>query len=59
MIRLDTAAITVPVDEIPDLLIPAFVDTVLMVTIVMAVVLVVGVPLGALVLDTPQVEVAA
>ncbi|WP_267616392.1 methionine ABC transporter permease [Gordonia bronchialis] len=49
MIRLDTAAITVPVDEIPDLLIPAFVDTVLMVTIVMAVVLVVGVPLGALV----------
>ena len=49
MIRLDTAAITVPVDEIPDLLIPAFVDTVLMVTIVMAVVLVVGVPLLSLI----------
>ncbi|MEO9328446.1 methionine ABC transporter permease [Gordonia aurantiaca] len=43
------AAVRVPLDEIPDLLWPAFVDTVLMVSIVMAIVLVVGVPLGALV----------
>lgn len=43
------AAITVPVNEIPALLIPAFVDTVTMVGIVMAVVTVVGVPLGAIV----------
>ncbi|GAB20417.1 putative ABC transporter permease protein [Gordonia effusa NBRC 100432] len=42
-------AISVPVDEIPDLLIPAFFDTVIMVGIVMALVLVVGLPLGALV----------
>jgi D-methionine transport system permease protein len=44
-----SANITVPLDEIPDLLIPAAIDTVLMVSIVMVVVLVVGVPLGALV----------
>ena len=43
------AAITVPVNEIPSLLIPAFIDTVLMVSIVMVIVLVVGVPLGALI----------
>ncbi|ETD30311.1 MULTISPECIES: methionine ABC transporter permease [unclassified Williamsia] len=41
------AAITVPTDEIPDLLIPAFVDTLTMVSIVMVIVLLVGVPLGA------------
>lgn len=44
-----SANITVPLDEIPDLLIPAAIDTVLMVSIVMVVVLVVGVPLGALI----------
>ena len=49
MSTINLAAITVPLDEIPDLLWPAFVDTVLMVSIVMVVVLVVGVPLGALV----------
>ncbi|MFT4085554.1 MAG: methionine ABC transporter permease [Gordonia sp. (in: high G+C Gram-positive bacteria)] len=42
-------AVSIPVDQIPDLLIPAFVDTVIMVGIVMAIVLVVGVPLGALI----------
>lgn len=41
------AAITVPTNEIPDLLIPAFVDTLTMVSIVMVIVLVIGVPLGA------------
>jgi ABC-type methionine transport system permease subunit len=41
------AAITVPTNEIPDLLIPAFVDTLTMVSIVMVIVLLVGVPLGA------------
>lgn len=46
---VDLAAITVPVDEIPGLLIPAFVDTVSMVGIVMVIVMLVGVPLGALV----------
>ncbi|WP_344993048.1 methionine ABC transporter permease [Tsukamurella soli] len=40
---------TVPVDQIPGLLIPAFRDTVIMVGVVMAIVLVIGVPLGALV----------
>jgi D-methionine transport system permease protein len=45
----DLAAIKVPTDEIPDLLIPAFLDTVQMVGIVMVIVLLVGVPLGALV----------
>ncbi|MEP9394432.1 methionine ABC transporter permease [Gordonia sp. VNK1] len=43
------ASITVPVNEIPSLLIPAFVDTVMMVSIVMVIVLIVGVPLGALI----------
>lgn len=41
------AAITVPTNEIPDLLNPAFVDTLTMVSIVMVIVLVIGVPLGA------------
>jgi ABC-type methionine transport system permease subunit len=41
------AAITVPTTEIPNLLIPAFVDTLTMVSIVMVIVLVIGVPLGA------------
>ena len=39
----------IPTNEIPGLLIPAFIDTVLMVSIVMIIVLLVGVPLGALV----------
>lgn len=43
----DLAAITVPTNEIPDLLIPAFVDTLTMVSIVMVIVMVIGVPLGA------------
>ncbi|GAA1897990.1 methionine ABC transporter permease [Williamsia serinedens] len=43
------AAITVPTNEIPGLLIPAFQDTVIMVGIVMVIVAVVGVPLGAIV----------
>lgn len=43
------SGITVPVNEIPDLLLPALRDTVIMVGLVMAIVLVVGVPLGALV----------
>ena len=45
----DLAAITVPTNEIPGLLIPAFQDTVIMVGIVMVIVAVVGVPLGAIV----------
>ncbi|TWS23095.1 ABC transporter permease [Tsukamurella sputi] len=43
------SGITVPASEIPDLLLPALRDTVIMVGVVMAVVLVIGVPLGALV----------
>ncbi|SIR75954.1 methionine ABC transporter permease [Williamsia sterculiae] len=43
------AAITVPTNEIPGLLIPAFRDTVIMVVVVMVIVLVVGVPLGAVI----------
>lgn len=43
------SGITVPANEIPDLLLPALRDTVIMVGVVMAVVLVIGVPLGALV----------
>lgn len=43
------ASITVPTNEIPGLLIPAFRDTVIMVGIVMVIVLLVGVPLGAIV----------
>ncbi len=43
------AAITVPTNEIPGLLIPAFRDTVTMVGIVMVIVAVVGVPLGAVI----------
>lgn len=43
------AAITVPTNEIPGLLIPAFQDTVIMVGIVMVIVAVVGIPLGAVV----------
>ncbi|TQR86194.1 ABC transporter permease [Mycobacterium hodleri] len=39
----------VPVGELPGLLLPALVDTLIMVGIVMAIVVVVGVPLGALV----------
>ena len=39
----------VPVDELPALLFPALLDTLVMVGIVMAIVVVVGVPLGALV----------
>ncbi|WP_454164376.1 methionine ABC transporter permease [Gordonia iterans] len=42
-------AATIPGAEIPDLLLPAFVDTVTMVGIVMVIVVVVGVPLGALI----------
>ena len=38
-----------PVDELPGLLFPALADTLIMVGIVMAIVVVVGVPLGALV----------
>jgi D-methionine transport system permease protein len=40
---------TVPVGELPGLLFPALLDTLIMVGIVMAIVVVVGVPLGALV----------
>lgn len=43
------SGITVPVNEIPDLLLPALRDTVIMVGLVMVIVLAVGVPLGALV----------
>ncbi|WP_045824013.1 methionine ABC transporter permease [Williamsia herbipolensis] len=43
------ASITVPTNEIPGLLIPAFRDTIIMVGIVMVIVLLVGVPLGAIV----------
>jgi len=46
---LFASGITVPASEIPDLLLPALRDTVIMVGVVMAVVLVIGVPLGALV----------
>ncbi len=42
-------AVSVPTNEIPGLLVPAFFDTVLMVAIVMALVLIVGLPLGALI----------
>lgn len=42
-------AVSIPTDQIPGLLWPAFIDTVTMVGIVMVVVAVVGVPLGALV----------
>ncbi|NMO03968.1 ABC transporter permease [Gordonia sp. TBRC 11910] len=42
-------AISVPTNEIPGLLVPAFFDTVTMVAIVMALVLIVGLPLGALI----------
>lgn len=44
-----TLAVSVPTDEIPGLLVPALVDTVTMVAIVMALVFVVGLPLGALI----------
>ena len=37
----------VPLDQIPALVFPALLDTLLMVGIVMAIVVVVGVPLGA------------
>jgi ABC-type methionine transport system permease subunit len=40
---------TVPVGELPGLLLPALLDTLIMVGIVMAIVVLVGVPLGALV----------
>ena len=43
------SGITVPLTEIPDLVLPALRDTVIMVGLVMVIVLVVGVPLGALV----------
>lgn len=43
------SGITVPLNEIPDLVLPALRDTVIMVGLVMVIVLVVGVPLGALV----------
>lgn len=49
MSAVTSLAVSIPVDQIPDLLIPAFVDTVIMVGIVMVVVVVVGVPLGALI----------
>ncbi|MBJ8343094.1 methionine ABC transporter permease [Antrihabitans sp. YC2-6] len=42
-------AAKVPVEELPALLIPAFLDTLTMVGIVMAVVVLVGIPLGAIV----------
>jgi len=44
-----TASITVPTNQIPDLLWPAFKDTVTMVVIVMAIVFVAGLALGALI----------
>lgn len=37
----------VPVADLPDLLLPAFVDTLIMVGIVMTIVVLVGIPLGA------------
>lgn len=43
------SGITVPLSDIPDLVLPALRDTVIMVGLVMVIVLVVGVPLGALV----------
>lgn len=43
------SGITVPLNDIPDLLLPALRDTVIMVGLVMVIVLVIGVPLGALV----------
>ncbi|CAM3660904.1 methionine ABC transporter permease [Tsukamurella ocularis] len=43
------SGITVPLTEIPDLVLPALRDTVIMVGLVMVILLVVGVPLGALV----------
>ncbi|MGV8884713.1 MAG: methionine ABC transporter permease [Microbacteriaceae bacterium] len=42
-------AVAVPIDEIPALVIPALGDTLIMVGIVMAIVVAVGIPLGALV----------
>lgn len=41
------ASTKVPVSELPDLLLPAFVDTLIMVGIVMTIVVLVGIPLGA------------
>ncbi|MFT4044018.1 MAG: methionine ABC transporter permease [Gordonia sp. (in: high G+C Gram-positive bacteria)] len=45
----DLAAITVPAGQIPGLLIPAFRDTIIMVSVVMVIVVSVGVPLGSVI----------
>lgn len=42
-------AVAVPIADLPDLLVPAFIDTVTMVGIVMVIVVAAGIPLGALV----------
>jgi D-methionine transport system permease protein len=47
--RLQPSNNSVPIDEIPALVLPALLDTLIMVGIVMAIVVLVGIPLGALV----------